>query len=54
VINTSSWAGKYTVAMAGAAYLRVAEQPAHVCINEITISPTWTRMYVGGADLKPQ
>jgi len=54
VINISSWAGKYTAAMAGAAYLWVAEQPAHVCINEITISPTWNRMYVGGADLKPQ
>ena len=54
VINISSWAGKYTAAMAGAAYLWVAEQPAHVCINEITISPTWNRMYVGGADLKPK
>jgi NADP-dependent 3-hydroxy acid dehydrogenase YdfG len=117
VINISSWAGKYTLAMAGAAYngskhavvsltetlnmeecvngiracvicpaevatpildrrpvppspeerarmlqaddlgktiLWVAEQPAHVCINEITISPTWNRMYVGGADLKPR
>jgi NADP-dependent 3-hydroxy acid dehydrogenase YdfG len=117
VINISSWAGKYTLAIAGAAYngskhavvamtetinmeecvngiracvicpaevatpildrrpvppspeerarmlqvddlgkaiLWVAEQPAHVCINEITISPTWNRMYVGGADLKPQ
>ncbi len=115
VINISSWAGRYTLAMAGAAYnaskhavvaltetinmeecvngiracaicpaevatpildrrpvppspeerarmlqaddlgktIRwVAEQPAHVCINEITMSPTWNRMYVGGADLK--
>jgi NADP-dependent 3-hydroxy acid dehydrogenase YdfG len=115
VINISSWAGKYTSAMVGAAYngskhavisltetinmeecvngiracaicpaevatpildrrpvppspeerarmlqaddlgktIRwVAEQPAHVCINEITISPTWNRMYVGGADIK--
>lgn len=115
VINISSWAGKYTLAMAGAAYngskhavvaltetinmeecvngiracaicpaevatpildrrpvppspeerarmlqaedlgktiLWLAEQPPHVCINEITISPTWNRMYVGGADLK--
>jgi NADP-dependent 3-hydroxy acid dehydrogenase YdfG len=25
----------------------VAEQPAHVCVNEITISPTWNRFYVG-------
>jgi len=117
VINISSWAGKYTLAMAGAAYngskhavvaltetinmeecvngiracalcpaevatpildrrpvppspeerarmlqaddlgktiLWLAEQPPHVCVNEITISPTWNRMYVGGADLKPQ
>jgi NADP-dependent 3-hydroxy acid dehydrogenase YdfG len=29
----------------------VAEQPAHVCLNEIIISPTWNRIYVGGADL---
>jgi NADP-dependent 3-hydroxy acid dehydrogenase YdfG len=117
VINISSWAGKYTLAMAGAAYnsskhavvsltetinmeegangiracaicpaevatpildrrpvppspedrarmlqaddlgktiLWIAEQPAHICINEITISPTWNRMYIGGADLKPR
>ena len=115
VINIASWAGKYTLAMAGAAYnaskhavismtetinmeecingiracaicpaevatpildrrpvppspeerarmlqaddigktIRwVAEQPAHVCINEITISPTWNRMYIGGTDIK--
>jgi len=29
----------------------VAEQPDHVCINEIIISPTWNRIYVGGAEL---
>lgn len=29
----------------------VAEQPAHVCLNEIIISPTWNRLYVGGADI---
>jgi NADP-dependent 3-hydroxy acid dehydrogenase YdfG len=115
VINIASWAGKYTLAMAGAAYngskhavvaltetlnmeecvngiracalcpaevatpildrrpvppspeerarmlqaedlgktIRwIAEQPAHVCVNEITISPTWNRLYIGGADLK--
>ena len=114
VINISSWAGKYTSAMVGAAYngskhavvsltetinmeecvngiracaicpaevatpildrrpvppspeerakmlqpadlgetiLWVAQQPAHVCVNEITISPTWNRIYVGGADM---
>ncbi len=32
----------------------VAEQPARVCVNEITISPTWNRLYIGGADLKPR
>jgi NADP-dependent 3-hydroxy acid dehydrogenase YdfG len=26
----------------------VAEQPPHVCVNEILISPTWNRIYVGG------
>lgn len=115
VINISSWAGKYTTAMTGAAYcgskaavisltetinmeecingiracvicpaeaatpildrrpvppsaeerarmlqpddigktiLWVAERPAHVCVNEITISPTWNRIYIGGEDMK--
>jgi NADP-dependent 3-hydroxy acid dehydrogenase YdfG len=110
VINISSWAGKYTSAMVGAAYngskaavvsltetinmeecangiracaicpaevatpildrrpvppsaeerakmlqaadlgeaIRwVAEQPPHVCVNELIISPTWNRLYVG-------
>lgn len=28
----------------------VADQPAHVCVNEIIISPTWNRLFVGGAD----
>lgn len=30
----------------------VAEQPPHVCVNQVIISPTWNRLYVGGADLK--
>jgi NADP-dependent 3-hydroxy acid dehydrogenase YdfG len=34
----------------GAAVRWVAEQPAHVCVNEIIISPTWNRLYVGAAD----
>jgi len=38
----------------GKTILWVAGQPAHVCVNEITISPTWNRMYVGGADLRPR
>jgi NADP-dependent 3-hydroxy acid dehydrogenase YdfG len=25
----------------------VAEQPPHVCVNEIVISPTWNRLFVG-------
>jgi NADP-dependent 3-hydroxy acid dehydrogenase YdfG len=25
----------------------VAEQPPHVCVNEIIISPTWNRLFVG-------
>lgn len=27
----------------------VAEMPAHACINEITISPTWNRIFAGAA-----
>ncbi len=30
----------------------IAEMPAHVCINELVISPVWNRTYVGGEDLK--
>ena len=29
----------------------VAELPAHVCINEIVMSPTWNRLVLGGKDL---
>ena len=36
----------------GAVVVFVAKQPPHVCVNEIIISPTWNRMYIGGADLK--
>ncbi len=28
--------------------------PPRVCINEIVVSPSWNRMYVGGEDLKPR
>jgi NADP-dependent 3-hydroxy acid dehydrogenase YdfG len=31
----------------------VAEQPDHVCVNEILISPTWNRIYLGGPDIQP-
>lgn len=27
----------------------IAEMPAHACINEITISPTWNRIFAGAA-----
>ena len=29
----------------------VAESPAHVCLNEILISPTWNRFYQGMAEV---
>lgn len=29
----------------------VAELPANVCINQLVISPTWNRIYVGGAEM---
>jgi NADP-dependent 3-hydroxy acid dehydrogenase YdfG len=29
----------------------VAEMPAHACVNEILISPTWNRFFVGGKDI---
>ncbi len=31
----------------------VAEMPAHACINQIIISPTWNRLYAGGLE-KPK
>jgi NADP-dependent 3-hydroxy acid dehydrogenase YdfG len=30
----------------------IAEMPAHVCINELVISPVWNRIYIGGAELQ--
>jgi NADP-dependent 3-hydroxy acid dehydrogenase YdfG len=30
----------------------IAEMPAHVCINELVISPVHNRIYIGGEDLK--
>ena len=32
----------------------IAEMPAHVCINELVITPVWNRLYVGGDELKRQ
>lgn len=36
----------------GGAILWVAQQPPHVCINELVISPTWNRIFLGASDLK--
>ena len=30
----------------------IAEMPAHVCINELVITPVWNRIYIGGEDMK--
>jgi len=30
----------------------VAEMPPHVCLNEIVITPTWNRVFVGGKELR--
>ncbi len=30
----------------------IAELPAHVCINELVISPVWNRIYIGADDIK--
>ena len=30
----------------GSAIRFVAEMPAHACINQLIISPTWNRMYI--------
>jgi NADP-dependent 3-hydroxy acid dehydrogenase YdfG len=34
----------------GQTIMWVAAQPAHVCVNEIVISPTWNRLYLGTGD----
>lgn len=30
----------------------IAETPPHVVVNEIVVSPTWNRIYLGGSDMK--
>lgn len=35
----------------GAMVRYIAEAPAHVCINEVLISPTWDRSFIGIAEL---
>jgi hypothetical protein len=34
----------------GATILFIAQMPPHVCLNEIHITPTWNRGYIGAAD----
>lgn len=34
----------------GETILFVARMPKHVCVNEILISPTWNKNYIGGPD----
>ncbi len=36
----------------GQTILFVARMPSHVCLNEILISPTWNRAYLGAADMR--
>jgi len=36
----------------GEAIRWVVAAPAHVCVNELVISPTWNRIYVGAPDLQ--
>ena len=36
----------------GQTILFVARMPSHVCLNEILISPTWNRGYLGAADMR--
>jgi NADP-dependent 3-hydroxy acid dehydrogenase YdfG len=35
----------------GETVLFVARMPSHVCINEILISPTWNRLFIGSDDM---
>ena len=36
----------------GKTILFVAQMPAHVCINELVITPVWNRIYVGGDEIR--
>lgn len=36
------------------AIVYAAGAPAHVCLNEIVIAPTWNRIYIGADDLRPR
>jgi NADP-dependent 3-hydroxy acid dehydrogenase YdfG len=37
----------------GETILFVAHMPTHVCLNEILISPTWNRAFLGEPDRFP-
>ena len=37
----------------GEVILFLCRMPKHVCINEMLVTPTWNRGYIGGADLLP-
>jgi NADP-dependent 3-hydroxy acid dehydrogenase YdfG len=30
----------------------IAQMPPHVCVNQLIISPTWNRIYIGAEDIK--
>jgi len=30
----------------------IAQMPPHVCVNQVIISPTWNRLYIGGEDIR--
>ena len=40
--------GIASVAYLGATILYVATLPPRACVNELIISPTWNRFYLGG------
>ena len=39
------------VAVGGRVVRFVAESPAHVCVNEIVVTPTWNRLILGGGEM---
>ena len=57
----SSWRARRNFSLArmlqpedlGRTLLYIATMPARACINELIISPTWNRFYLGGLE-KPK
>ena len=37
----------------GEIILFLARQPRHICVNEMLVTPTWNRGYIGGPDQLP-